>query len=514
MSPLTRIALVGGALGLGAVVLTPATAYAHGFGERYDLPVPLWLYVTGAGAAVALSFVVIGLFMRGDRGGRTYPRVNLLKWLPFRLLSHPLALLPLQLASVGLFLLVVVGGLVGEQEPTDNAAPVLVWILWWVGLAYVSALVGNVWAILNPWKIIFTWVEWAFVTATDGKELNLGYRYPVRFGVWPALILFWAFAWIELVYVDAAIPAHLARLAINYSVITWAGMIIFGRDQWLRHGEAFTLVFGFLAKFAPTELRTLDDSTCRACPLDCLDEDGLCIDCHRCFSRARHDRRELNLRPFAAGLLRNEVVSTSMAALVVLLLSTVTYDGLAATPLWASIHDGLVSSFAGSSDVVGTLGLLGFPLLFGLVYLATSWLIAQIVNQPNAVIKIARTFVYSLIPIALAYHLAHFLSFLLIQGQLAIPLASDPLGMGWDLFGTTDYQTNLRIINARTTWLLAVVAIVVGHIISVFLAHSIALRTFKERRLALRSQLPMLALMVGYTMVSLWILAQPITESS
>ena len=207
--------------------------------------------------------------MRGDRGGRTYPRVNLLKWLPFRLLSHPLALVPLQLASVALFLLVVVGGLVGEQEPTDNAAPVLVWILWWVGLAYVSALVGNVWAILNPWKIIFTWVEWAFVTATDGKELNLGYRYPVRFGVWPALVLFWAFAWIELVYVDAAVPAHLARLAINYSVITWAGMLIYGKDQWLRHGEAFTLVFGFLAKFAPTELRTLDESTCRACPLDC-----------------------------------------------------------------------------------------------------------------------------------------------------------------------------------------------------------------------------------------------------
>ena len=187
----------------------------------------------------------------GRPGGRTYPRVNLLKWLPFRLLSHPLALVPLQLASVGLFLLVVIGGLVGEQEPTDNAGPTLVWILWWVGLAYVSALLGNVWAILNPWKIIFTWVEWAFVTATDGKELNLGYRYPVRFGVWPALVLFWAFAWIELVYVDAAIPAHLARLAINYSVITWAGMLIYGKDQWLRHGEAFTLVFGVPVQVRP-----------------------------------------------------------------------------------------------------------------------------------------------------------------------------------------------------------------------------------------------------------------------
>ncbi len=512
MRPLTRSALLGGTLALLAVVLSPATTYAHGFGERYDLPVPLWLYVTGAGAAVALSFVVIGVFMRGDAGDRTYSRFNLLRWRIFRLFSHPLALLPIQIASVGLFLLVVIGGLVGEQEPTDNLAPVLVWILWWVGMAYVSALVGNVWAIINPWKIIYGWAERAFAAATGGRELGLGYEYPRKLGVWPALVLFWAFAWIELVYVDSAIPAHLARFAINYSIITWAGMFIYGRDQWLRNAEAFSLVFGLLSKFAPTEVRSVDESTGRERTLDCCDKDDAFIDSGPRLSRAPAEKREFNLRPFAAGLLSHEVISTSTAALVVLLLSTVTYDGLTATPLWATIYDGLISAFAGSAEAVGTLGLLVFPLLFGLVYLATVWVMAQITDRPEAVGKLARTFVYSLIPIALAYHLAHFLSFLLIQGQLATPLASDPLGRGWDLFGTVDYQTNLRIIGARTTWLLAVAAIVVGHIISVFLAHAMALRTFKDRRLALRSQLPMLVLMVGYTMVSLWILAQPITE--
>ena len=491
-----------GVLGIAAVALSPASAYAHGFGERYDLPVPLWLYVTGAGAAVALSFVVIGIFMRENAGEGAYPRFNLLRWRIFRMLSHPVALLIPQLASVGLFLLVVIGGLVGEQEPTDNLAPVLVWILWWVGLAYVSALVGNVWAIINPWKIIYGWAERAFAAVTGGKQLGLEYEYPRKLGVWPALVLFWAFAWIELVYVDSAIPAHLARFAINYSIITWAGMFIYGKNPWLRHAEAFTLVFGFLSKFAPTEVRS---SGCR-------DEDDARTDRGSRSRRAPRQQREFNLRPFAAGLLSNEVISTSTAAFVVLLLSTVTYDGLTATPLWANIHDSLTSAFAGSSEAVGTLGLLVFPLLFGLVYLATVRVMAQVVGRPEAVGKLARTFVYSLIPIALAYHLAHFLSFLLIQGQLAIPLVSDPLGMGWDLFGTVDYQTNLRVIGARTTWLLAVAAIVVGHIISVFLAHAIALRTFKDRRIALRSQLPMLVLMVGYTMVSLWILAQPITE--
>ena len=125
----------------------------------------------------------------------------------------------------------------------------------------------------------------------------------------------------------------------------------------------------------------------------------------------------------------------------------------------------------------------------------------------------ARAFVFSLVPIALAYHLAHFLSFLLIQGQLIIPLASDPFGFGWNVLGTAGYQVNIGIVDARFAWFTAVAAIVAGHIIAVYLAHVIAIRTLRDRPLTLRSQYPMLGLMVGYTMVSLWILAQPIVEA-
>ena len=130
MSSLARIVLAGGAIGLGAAALSPATAYAHGFGERYDLPVPLWLYVTGAGAAVALSFVVIGLFMRGDPGGANIPPGQPTESGFPSGCCHTLSpYFPCNWHRRRLFLLVVVGGLVGEQEPTDNAAPVLVWIL-------------------------------------------------------------------------------------------------------------------------------------------------------------------------------------------------------------------------------------------------------------------------------------------------------------------------------------------------------------------------------------------------
>jgi len=162
---------------------------------------------------------------------------------------------------------------------------------------------------------------------------------------------------------------------------------------------------------------------------------------------------------------------------------------------------------------VGTAGLVAFPVLFVGVYLGFAALMAAASGYQLPVSDMARAFVFSLVPIALAYHLAHFLSFLAIQGQLLIPLASDPFGFGWDLFGTAAYKVNIAVVNARFAWFTAVAAIVVGHIIAVYLAHVIALRTLRDHRPALRSQYPMLALMVGYTMISLWILAQPIVET-
>jgi hypothetical protein len=122
--------------------------------------------------------------------------------------------------------------------------------------------------------------------------------------------------------------------------------------------------------------------------------------------------------------------------------------------------------------------------------------------------------VLSLVPIAIAYHLAHYLTYLLIQGQLVIRLASDPFGFGWNLFGTARYRPDIGIVGARFAWYTAVGAIVPGHILAVYVAHVVALREYATRRAALRSQLPMLVLMVGYTRVSLWIIAQPIVETT
>ncbi len=121
-------------------------------------------------------------------------------------------------------------------------------------------------------------------------------------------------------------------------------------------------------------------------------------------------------------------------------------------------------------------------------------------------------FVLSLVPIAIAYHFSHYLSYLLIAGQNIIPLASDPLGLGWDLFGTAAYRLDIGIVNAKLVWYVAVTAIIVGHVCAVYIAHVMAMRVFADRGAALRSQIPMLVLMVAYTMISLWILSQPIVN--
>ena len=232
--------------------LTLQPAYAHGFGERYDLPVPLYLYVTGAGLAVVLSFAAIGYFLRGAARPRRLSYFQPVSTAcGIRLLAHPVLLLAVKAASVALFLLTLAAGALGSQAPIENLAPTMVWILWWVGVAYVSALLGNVWALINPLKIIFDWADALYRRLNPGDQLSLELSYPEKLGVWPSFILFFIFAWIELVYPNSPAPRNIAFYIVAYSMVTWTGMVIYGKEVWLSKGEAFSVVFGLLARFAP-----------------------------------------------------------------------------------------------------------------------------------------------------------------------------------------------------------------------------------------------------------------------
>ncbi len=500
-------------------VAVPSAAQGHGFGQRFDLPIPVELYMTGAACVVALSFVVMALFFRVRPAPSSYPRVNLLRWRFGRWLAHPAVLSALRLVSVSLFALVLAAGLFGNQvDPVQNIIHTAVWIIWWVGLGYFSALLGDIFALINPWKIIFSWAESVYRWARPDARFGLGLSYPRRLQAWPAVILFLAFSWVELVWGNSggSVPANLALAILIYSFLTWAGMFAFGKEIWLRNGEAFSVVFGLLARFAPTEIRVTDPQVCEGCPsADLLREDGGCINCYAGFERADMAHREWNLRPYAVGLLTKNPPSLSMVAFTLLVLAMVTFDGFLETPLWGEIVKWLLGPLGwmgeNAIDSIHVLGLIAFPLLFLVVYLV--FCTAMSLTQPSRlpVMELARLFVFPFISISFAYHLAHYVLFLLIGSQFIIPLASDPFGFGWNLFGTIDYPINIGIINVWFVWYIAVIAIVVGHIIAVYLAHVTALSIFKDARLALTSQYPLLVLMIGYTMISLWILAQPIS---
>jgi hypothetical protein len=227
------------------------------------------------------------------------------------------------------------------------------------------------------------------------------------------------------------------------------------------------------------------------------------------------------LRPYAVGLLTREPLPLAQIAFVLVMLATVTVDGILETPAWAAVLTAAGQGEGGTTDpspqaLLGSLALCLAPILFAAVFFGVAAWMARMARaagaQPPAVLAMAGLFVLSVVPIAIAYHLAHYLSLLLVAGQFIIPLASDPFGWGWDLFGTTLYRIDLSVVNARFVWYTAVIAIVAGHIIAVWLSHEVAARLFATTGQVRRSQYPMMLLMVTYTALSLWILAQPIVE--
>ncbi|MBL6951739.1 MAG: hypothetical protein ISR50_03845 [Alphaproteobacteria bacterium] len=476
-------ALLAAGSALIIALIIPLPAWAHAFGVRYDLPLPLWLYLTGAGAAVALSFAVMAVFLK-DRGADPEDfHFDLLALPLVRWLGGPVVLNFVRLLSLSIFAILLMAGFIGHPDPFKNIAPTFVWVIWWVGMAFVSTFAGNLWDLINPWKIIFTWLV-KRPSAPPRQRL-----YPAWLGRWPAVLVFLIFAWMELISEQAEQPRTLATLIIIYSVITWAGMWIYGRDTWLRHGEIFTVTFGFLARFS--------------------------------FSAGAGGKWHIRLP--AVGLLCRQPLHFSGVCFVLLLLTSVTFDGILETPLWAGILTWIAESQvlrpallylqdAGADliAVIKTVALIIFPVIFVAVFFLGSKAIAWAGGGTVGTRDVAGYFVLSLVPIAIAYHLSHYLSYLLIAGQNIIPMLSDPFGRGWDLFGTTGYAVDIGIVNAKMIWYVAVTAIVVGHILAVYIGHVMAFRVFESRALALRSQFPMLILMVGYTMISLWILSQPI----
>jgi hypothetical protein len=263
-----------------------------------------------------------------------------------------------------------------------------------------------------------------------------------------------------------------------YSYWALAGMAVYGRDAWTRSGEGFAVAFEFLSRIAAFAVR---------------------------------EGRVVLRWPFA-GLAGAERRRGSLVFVAVMLGST-SFDGFERTAMWQNLLNDVRIDLAGSAqrtvDLATTLVDVGGLLLF-VSGVALTYLLA--VRIARALVGVERSlvpdFVLPLVPVSAAYLVAHYFSLFLIQGQFVIPLASDPFGHGRDFFGTADFAPNLAIVSPNTIWYTQVGALVVGHVAGLAIAHDRAVTIFENRRDALRSQYPVLALMVLYTVGGLWLLSR------
>ncbi len=459
----------------GLALLLAGGAGAHAFAPPYTLPVPFSMYAMGAAASLVLSFVVAGSFASAPaslRAGHSAQAVDAVE---------PAASPAGQVVSVMLLALCILTGLLGTQNLHANFNMTFFWIVFVLAVPYLTAVIGDFYAPLNPWRAIVQAVE-----RTTGRPFDGRLRAPERLGYAPALLLYGIFIWIEL-FAHLS-PRGLSLALLAYTAINLAGAWLLGTARWFRCGEFFGVMLALIGRMAP---------------------------------RGRPWRAPL------VGLLQEPRREISLAVFILFMLSSTAFDGLHGTQPWVSVFwKGLYPQIAPLLDGGGTnpyrlstqiyyawqwlmlaLSPLAYLLVFGACVAAAKWSM----RSPLPLRELVSTFALTLVPIAFVYHVTHYYTILLAQGGQILRLVSDPFGKGWNLLGTARWQIEPLLVDVNLIWHSQVALILLGHIASVWLAHLEAQRLFPGAGRALLSQLPMLGLMVSFTAFGLWILSLPLS---
>jgi hypothetical protein len=486
-------------LGAGTLLaLAPNTATAHALGGVFSLPVPLGLYLVAAGTAVAASFVVAVLVVRPAG-----PVAHYATWPVATGVARSVSVV-LQVVGLTWWFGIIAIGVVAD--PISPLPAVLFWIGIWVGLPISAVLLGNAWPSLSPFRSLYGGLE-RLARQVGLTRLDAGLPYPRALGRWPATGLLLGGLFGELILPGHNTPSTVAALLGGYTLVTLLGMLLFGRIAWLRNAELFEVYLGWLGRVGPVGRRVLEPDVCEGCAESC--DPTHCVDCPECSVAADPGERRAELRPWFAGLTEVGSAGWSDAAFIVLALSGVTFDGLSETAPWAKVMTWLFTSVlpvigpVNTAAVVQVIGLIALWLAFLAAFSAAAWLTRRLHDrdrQPPPLGTIVGAYAATLLPIAGGYLIAHYLT-LVVQGAVWIPsLIADP---------TSTVAPPLDWMPISAVWYLSVGAIVLGHIAAVVLAHRRALRDSATRPIV--AGLPLVILMVGYTVLSLWIIAQPIT---
>jgi hypothetical protein len=465
-----RRGLIGVALCALAMLAAPVPAFAHGIVGKTDLPIPRWLFAWAASVVLVISFVALATL---------WPKPRLEQLEERELLRYPRQLLePLAgLIGVGLYVLLIYAGFAGTQTATANIVPTFIYVIFWVGLPFASLLFGDVFRAFNPWRTIARAVAWVAGRFRRGGEGPAPLPYPSWLGRWPAAAAILGFAWLELVYANKDAPDTLALLSLGYGAAMLVGMSVYGIEPWTQRADGFSAAFGLFASLSPLHWR----------------------------------EGRVYVRPPFVGVMRLAPMPGTVALLTTMIGST-SFDGFSQKSEWNSLEPHLQTFFGNlgantehSVELAFTVGLVAAVLIIAGFYRLGVLGMRSLGGHSSQ--ELAQRFVYSLVPIALAYVIAHYFSLLAYQGQAVSYLASDPLGNGSNIFGTATSQIDYNIVGANGIWYTQVGALVIGHAAGLTLAHDRALVVYKRVRDATRSQYWMLAVMVGFTSLALWILS-------
>ncbi|MFC9297335.1 hypothetical protein ACFTWH_19050 [Streptomyces sp. NPDC057011] len=448
--PLPPQAPAGGAAGQGVVPhpADPLTALAHGIGSQHDLPVSPFYAFAGAFTALFVSFLGLALLwstsrFRGDRSGLALPAALQ------RVADAPATRTALRGLGLALALAVLLHLLLGPDDPAHNPAPGAVYVLFWVGLVPASLLLGPVWRLLNPLRTLHLLLSRARRGADGGPDRPL----PARLGQWPAAAGLFGFTWLELAAPD---PASTTTLLIALTAYTAAQLLLAARfgERWFDDGDAFETYSALLARLSPLGRRS----------------DGRLV--------LRNPFHGLDATPERPGLV----------ATVCVLLGSTAYDGFSDNPSWINA---LQTSPLGRTPTA-TLGLLGSIALVATLYCLCA-AATRLVSGPHPGPLTA--FAHSLVPISLGYLIAHYFSLLVVEGPRTVSMA----------LGTDNAPEPLSPLGPGALAALQVIAVVTGHVLGVVAAHDRSVRLFPPAR-AVAGQLPLLALMITYTVGGLGLL--------
>jgi hypothetical protein len=463
-------------------VSIPGTVWAHAGERGFVLLLPTHLFMMGGTAVVAVTFV-IALTVRSLRAVDKIVRSRKL----FRWRGNSALLVPSYL-SLAFLIILIIAGHSGSRDPLANPLPMVTWSLLWIGLVFAHVLLGNVWVFINPWRAIDHLIGLLSPRAKSEPAPLL--KYPVALGYWPAVALLIAVVWFENFSPSPQDPELLANAVTGYLLLTTIGIWLFGRRIWLEYAEVLTVYFRMVSWLAPVRWT--------------VDETG-----------GGPARGSAAINWPCAQLITLKPLTASGTAFVLSALAAVSFDGFSHTFRWLGLIGANPMEYPGRTELIpfNTAGLIGACIVLILAYWGAVTLGYARDRQDMDETGLGAKLAISMVPIAFAYHAAHYLPAFLVEAQYAVRAVSDPFAVGWNLFGTAHMhiKDSLRTHHhyIEIIWYAQIAAIVIGHVAAILVAHIIALREAKAGSASVYRQIPLTALMVGYTFLGLWLLSAP-----